>query len=252
MDITELFELLDSISNVTNDEFISACATAKKLNLPQENTLQLYGLYKQSTIGDVNIPCPPDLIDKMKWEAWQSFRGFPNQSAANVYVYLVNESADTSSKTTNSTFGQSVSTLQGLTDEIGDDFKEDEALLAAAATGDDDKLLSILVSGGSVDVNRQDDEGMTALHYASDRGHLYLVKTLLQYGANINIRCNEGNTPLMYAIICEHEELVRYLLGEGAGLWVLNKDGQDAFSLPDLSESISLILHEMKDRKDCT
>lgn len=32
----------------------------------------------------------------------------------------------------------------------------------------------------------RDDDGLTALHYAADRGHVDLVKLLLDHGADIN------------------------------------------------------------------
>lgn len=51
------------------------------------------------------------------------------------------------------------------------------------------------------DVNAGDDEGRTPLMYAAHKGHLSIVKFLLQYGANIDIKYEKtGATPLELAI----------------------------------------------------
>ena len=71
MDIEELAMLLESIeaSGVTKEEFDKAVADSKDLKLEQEQQLILYSLYKQATIGDVNIPQPwtIDFVGKAKW-----------------------------------------------------------------------------------------------------------------------------------------------------------------------------------------
>jgi hypothetical protein len=45
-----------------------------------------------------------------------------------------------------------------------------------------------------VDVNKQDSEGRTALHHASDMGSLAAVKMLLAAGAKSTVRCALGYT----------------------------------------------------------
>ena len=51
------------------------------------------------------------------------------------------------------------------------------------------------------DVNAGDDEGRTPLMYAAYAGHLSIVKFLLHYGANIDIKYEKtGATPLQLAI----------------------------------------------------
>lgn len=39
---------------------------------------------------------------------------------------------------------------------------------------------------------RTDDDGFTALHFASFRGSIALINLLLQYGADINVKNNFG------------------------------------------------------------
>ncbi|KAK2856880.1 hypothetical protein Q5P01_005615 [Channa striata] len=51
----------------------------------------LYGLYKQATVGDVNIERPGmfDFTGKAKWDAWQAKKGLTQDEAKTIYVDLV-------------------------------------------------------------------------------------------------------------------------------------------------------------------
>lgn len=66
-------------------------------NLPTKPTddelLQLYGLYKQATIGD-NTTTKPGVFDfkgKYKWEAWDKLKGLSQEEAEQKYIALVDE-----------------------------------------------------------------------------------------------------------------------------------------------------------------
>jgi diazepam-binding inhibitor (GABA receptor modulator, acyl-CoA-binding protein) len=50
--------------------------------------MQLYGLYKQITVGDVNISKPGmfSLQAKYKWEAWKSHEGKSKEQAQEEYI----------------------------------------------------------------------------------------------------------------------------------------------------------------------
>ena len=48
-------------------------------------------------------------------------------------------------------------------------------------------------------------QGMTALHFAADRGFEEILEFLLQNGANVNAVDASGQTALMYAASCEHK-----------------------------------------------
>ena len=61
--------------------------------------------------------------------------------------------------------------------------------------------------------------------YAADKGHIEIVKFLLEKGANVNIIDNYGNTPLLWAIDKKHLEMVKLLIENGANLNVENNIG---------------------------
>ncbi|XP_025423900.1 putative acyl-CoA-binding protein [Sipha flava] len=75
--------------------FEEAVDKVKNLNeTPSDNELlELYGLYKQSTVGDVNTAKPGflDFKGKAKWEAWNGRKGMSNDEAKNKYVEIVDK-----------------------------------------------------------------------------------------------------------------------------------------------------------------
>ena len=74
-----------------SQEFKQAASLVKKLVTQPDNDIigQLYGLYKQATIGDINITKPSqlDFINYSKWEAWNKYKGLDKYSSEVSYVY---------------------------------------------------------------------------------------------------------------------------------------------------------------------
>ncbi|KAI4891337.1 hypothetical protein NFI96_001890 [Prochilodus magdalenae] len=58
-----------------------------------QELLDLYGLYKQAVVGDVNVDKPgiTDLKGKAKWEAWNSRKGMSKDDAMTAYIALAKE-----------------------------------------------------------------------------------------------------------------------------------------------------------------
>ena len=56
-----------------------------------QERLEIYALYKQATIGDVNIEQPYffSVRRRIKWEAWNEKRGMPQDEAKRLYLTLV-------------------------------------------------------------------------------------------------------------------------------------------------------------------
>lgn len=67
-----------------------------------------------------------------------------------------------------------------------------------------------------INVNAQDDKGLTPLMCASANGHLNVVQYLIKEGANPNIKNNEGKTALDLAEENRHEEVAEFLRKAGA------------------------------------
>jgi len=58
-----------------------------------DDLLQLYGLYKQATVGDINTSRPGmmsmDFKGKAKWDAWNKEKGKSKEQAMQEYVDFV-------------------------------------------------------------------------------------------------------------------------------------------------------------------
>ncbi|KAM6086907.1 acyl-CoA-binding domain-containing protein 7 isoform 2-T2 [Chlamydotis macqueenii] len=71
-------------------DFDGAAENVKKLKTrpTDEELKELYGFYKQATVGDINIECPGmlDLKGKAKWEAWNLKKGLSKEDAMNAYI----------------------------------------------------------------------------------------------------------------------------------------------------------------------
>merc|ERR1711988_102159 len=75
--------------------FKKAAAAVKSLAKTPENDemLEVYALFKQSTVGDVNTTAPGmfDLAEKAKWNAWNAKKGMERKNAMLEYIELVEE-----------------------------------------------------------------------------------------------------------------------------------------------------------------
>ena len=94
--------------------------------------------------------------------------------------------------------------------------------------GGDKNIVELLLSHGA-NVNAQDSDYCTALHYASSRGHKDVVDVLIRHGATLNGANRNGQTALYLASSAGHLNVVEILLLHGAT--VNNFPGGDAIEL---------------------
>ncbi|CAG8489069.1 1482_t:CDS:2 [Diversispora eburnea] len=77
------------------------------------------------------------------------------------------------------------------------------------------------------------NKGLSLLHWACDRGHLEIVKLLIERGSNINILTNENETPFHYACLSEHLECSRHLYRNNIDITIKDKEGLTALEQCD-------------------
>src|SRR5689334_7528227 len=94
-----------------------------------------------------------------------------------------------------------------------------------AARADDQAAVAALLRQ-SADVNARDEDGSTALAWASYRGNGPLVKLLLQHGANPNLATEMGLSPLALAIANGAGAVVPLLLSKGADPNIARENGE--------------------------
>eukprot|EP00164_Ancoracysta_twista_P002322 GFYU01003069.1.p1 GENE.GFYU01003069.1~~GFYU01003069.1.p1 ORF type:complete len:555 (-),score=126.15 GFYU01003069.1:135-1676(-) len=123
----------------------------------------------------------------------------------------------------------------GAGDSVGGDVTSDVSeththqitILSAIQRGDSELLHTFLDSG--IDVNQEDDKGITLLSVAVLSLNVEAVRTLLAHGADasVNTADEDGITPLHYAAChCfdEDVEIVEMLVAHGADLCATNVD----------------------------
>jgi acyl-CoA-binding protein len=76
-----------------DDRFTAAADTSKTLPARPDNDtlLQMYALYKQATVGDVEGKRPgfTDPVGKAKYDAWDKIKGMSAEDAKVAYADLV-------------------------------------------------------------------------------------------------------------------------------------------------------------------
>ena len=74
-------------------KFEQAVKDSKALPEKPDNTtlLQLYALYKQASVGDVDGKRPgfTDMVGRAKWDAWNEIKGKSADEAMQQYVDLI-------------------------------------------------------------------------------------------------------------------------------------------------------------------
>jgi len=78
-----------------DERFNKAAEDLKNMTVrpTDEELKEIYALYKQGTVGDVNTDRPGmmDFKGKAKWDAWKSKSGMTQEAAKEAYVAKVTE-----------------------------------------------------------------------------------------------------------------------------------------------------------------
>merc|ERR1712080_102728 len=102
-----------------------------------------------------------------------------------------------------------------------------------ANSGYVDEMRTFLQSCYCVDqlINRHDNKGRTAMHFAASRGSDEIVHLLLEHGANPNLQDYNGNTPLHLAACTHHIRVITLLLRFGADVAATDAFGKTPLHL---------------------
>jgi ankyrin repeat protein len=93
-------------------------------------------------------------------------------------------------------------------------YNNEQTLYRSCLTGDLERVQYLLRSNSSstIDLNRQNSDGLTLLHFACSNNFYGLVQLLLQYNATNHIRDHLGRTCLHYASIKGYRAIINLLL----------------------------------------
>ena len=103
-------------------------------------------------------------------------------------------------------------------------------LLIYSKKGYKEKVLEI-ISSDNIDVNYQNENGWTALHYACDEGNLKIVEILIKAHSNINIKNNDKKTPLHISVTRGYFDITKLLIENGGDLNAIDNEKNNLIHL---------------------
>lgn len=130
-----------------------------------------------------------------------------------------------------------IETTERLQESLDNEEEEDAAAAKSASKKEKSKKMyrvhyvkRILAQKG-VNVDQQDEDGWTALHWASWSGLDRVVERLIDSHAKVDNKEGNGYTPLMLAAMRGNDRAVVMLLYRGADRNLKNRDGKTALQL---------------------
>lgn len=113
------------------------------------------------------------------------------------------------------------------------------ALLAAAATEEDDPAGVQLLLKHKAKVDTRDGRGRSALHQAALAGHADIAEALLAAGADLHARDEQQRTPWLEAARGGHAAVIEVLAAAGADVHAVDAAGCNALRLACAAERVS-------------
>jgi len=223
----------ESEDEETKFEKAIAIVRVGNFSASQEQQLQLYGCFKQATVGPAKTEDSPgwfDFTGKAKFAAWSSLGNMSKIDAMRKYnevlsnispgwdglEYIKSKQAKKEKWICSSTLGNNDEDNTPL---------DQKTICDLVADNDSENVLKLLELHPEL-VNFRDSENRTPLHFASDRANIALIEALVKIGADKNAKDSEGDTPLHYACACDHANVIEYLILLGANPEITNNDGQ--------------------------
>eukprot|EP01134_Creolimax_fragrantissima_P005575 CFRG5575T1 len=93
------------------------------------------------------------------------------------------------------------------------------------------QVVKFLIEDACANVDQRtsvEDDALTALQFAACSNQIAVAELLLEYGANINARDRHGYTPVMFAAQFGHVAMVHLLIQFGADVYAEDEDGANA------------------------
>jgi len=91
-------------------------------------------------------------------------------------------------------------------------------------TGDSDQV-QVLLKDNKDELNKQDPNGNTPLHFACEYNNIEIVKTLIDAGSKLNLKNKDGNSPLHIVCMKNLEDVIEILIkSDGINLNSVNNN----------------------------
>ncbi|GAB1607697.1 acyl-CoA-binding domain-containing protein 6-like [Argonauta hians] len=219
-------------------------------DLGPKKMLYFYARYKQAREGPCKTPKPGMLQfeAKQKWESWKGMGKMSKETAMSEYISEVNnldpdwEDKVMESDPVDDLYSHiSQRTLSKLCSaKLNSDSEISSwTIFDLCKEGKTKELQRNLETGAKVDDS--DNDGMTLLHWACDRGYEDIVDVLLQWKCDVNVKATDGQTPLHYAASCEYESIVEKLLEHHADPSMRCNEGETPADATDNKHILGLL-----------
>lgn len=233
--MSEQSDFSDCDVDPVEEEFNEAANYLQSVHncVDQSILLKLYGLYKQSTVGKCSVQKPSffKFQDRSKWNSWNDLGDMSKHKAMQQYVNVISEAKPEwrqqlkTNKAQKSSHWNVHSTHKIEDDDSVDD--EENAILQSVKELNSTALCKYISDEPQSLKQCIDKNGLTPLHWASDRGSPEILKLLVDSKLlDVNCQDSSGQTPLHYAATCGHSDCVNILLRAGADPNI--KDNEDS------------------------
>lgn len=170
--------------------------------------------------------------ERAKHSAWAELETMSQRDAMVNYVELLTSlkphwseglDREKSSSSGGGSFGVAVSRCRQA-DQLLESEKTIEDFLKE---GDVETFKKLLDDIDEKEINSLDDNGLGLIHWACDRGNVEILEIILQTkGIDINLPDEDGQTALFYASSCGHAACLRLLLARNANVTILDSEGR--------------------------
>lgn len=186
----------------------STALTEKDMQLPASVLLELYGLFKQATVGsyasqELTRPGMFDPKRRAKHDAWSNLGNLSSSEAQRRYVDVLtrchpNWRERVVASRPKSVVGPVFSVPKGDADH--GDGEEFPRIIQLIQEGNPAPAQALLLEDPTV-VHHRDSEGCTCLHWAADKGNAQVIELLLSHGADKHAADVDGLKPVDYALL---------------------------------------------------
>ncbi|KAH8266368.1 hypothetical protein KR038_007510 [Drosophila bunnanda] len=239
----------DSDSDPEEELFHRAAdhVTRQTTVLSSADLLAFYAYYKQALEGPCDSPSPSLLQPKArsKWQAWRNLGKMTPSEARQAYIQKLEvlQPEWISSLKDKSRTGWVVHSIESAPIEEQRS-ESDKTVFDHVKENNLEKLRELLSPANLLTL---DENGMSLLHWATDRNAVEIIKFLVRSGASVDQRDADQQTPLHYAASCGHLEALQCLLALQANPQLCDSDGQTCYDVAD-DEQISGVLRAERQR----
>ena len=154
---------------------------------------------------------------------------------------LIDKEADVTRKNKDGSMAVDTARKSGVEDVYKHLVAPDDPKFLLAVEKGDHEAVKGLVEGGGVDVNKGERHtGNTPLWIAAGRGHLDMVKLLIDQDGDVAIASKDESTPISMACKGNHTEIVALLLDNGAAVNGA-QDGRSCLHIASAREYVELV-----------